>query len=170
MAIKMIKKKSMPKKVIKKTVKKIKKSVFTQTDKMITAPTGEYIEQVGRRKSAVARVRIYPHVKGDYIVNNKPVGQYFAGIINASAKYLSPLDLTGNLNKFAISARVSGSGIVGQLDAVIHGLSRALVKWNQELRPLVKKAGLLTRDSRMKETRKIGMGGKARRGRQSPKR
>ena len=170
MAIKMGKKKSLPKKIIKKPVKKIKKLGVIQVGQELLPPIGEYVEGVGRRKTAIARVRIYPHIKGDYATNGQPVGRYFGNVINAEGKYLAPLEITGNNGKFAIYAKVSGSGISGQLSAVIHGLSRALVKWNPEFRPLLKKAGLLNRDSRMKETRKIGMGGKARRRRQSPKR
>ncbi len=171
MAIKMNKKKAVVKKVIKKPVIKAKKTAMVaQEVPQLQPPVGEYVEGIGRRKSAVARVRIYPKIKGDYAVNGLPVGQYFRGIINAQAKYLLPLELTGWVNKFAIYAKVSGSGSSGQLGAVIHGLSRALVNWNVELKPLLKAESLLTRDSRMKETRKIGTGGKARRQRQSPKR
>ena len=133
-------------------------------------PVGEYIEGIGRRKSAIARVRIYPKLKSDFAVNGLPVGQYFGGIINAPTKYLLPLELTGNTGKLNIYATVTGSGISGQLGAVVHGLSRALLKWNIEYRPLLKAEGLLSRDARAKETRKIGTGGKARRKRQSPKR
>lgn len=172
MAIKMNKKKPPAKKIIKKIVIKPKKtiqSLVASTAKMVP-PTGEYIEGIGRRKSAIARVRIYPKLKADYAVNGLPVGQYFSGIVNAPTKYLSPLELTGNVGKLNIYAKVAGSGVSGQLGAVVHGLSRALIKWNVEFRPLLKSAGLLSRDARMKETRKIGMGGKARRKRQSPKR
>lgn len=172
MAIKMSKKRPPAKKVIKKIVIKPKRSTpnMAAVNIKMPIPVGEYVEGIGRRKSAVARVRIYPKLKADFAVNGLPVGQYFGGIINASAKYLLPLELTGNTGKLNIYANVTGSGISGQLGAVVHGLSRALLKWNVEFRPLLKTGGLLSRDARAKETRKIGTGGKARRKRQSPKR
>lgn len=170
MALKLNKKKTAPKKIIKKTQKVRDGRAKSESTELLPAPTGVYVEGIGRRKSAVARVRIYPKVKGDFVVNGKVVGQYFSSLVRPSHRYLKPLELTGTAGAFAISVRVSGSGVSGQLDAVVHGLSRALIKHNLEFRGLLKQAGLLTRDSRQKETRKIGMGGKARRRRQSPKR
>lgn len=171
MALKLKKsnKKAAPKKVIKK-VTAAPKTTKKQVAGALPMPTGEYIESIGRRKVATARVRIYPKTKGDYSVNGKIVGQYFEGVYGAIARYNEPLEVTGTKGQFAISATVSGSGRSAQLDAVVHGLSRALVKFNEEFRPLLQQANLMTRDDRMKETRKIGMGGKARRSRQSPKR
>jgi small subunit ribosomal protein S9 len=133
-------------------------------------PKSRYVEGIGRRKTAVARVRIYEE-KGDFLVNDKPVGEYFKLVMNAPILYNAPLHVTETLNQWAITVQVKGSGINAQLDAVVHGLSRALLKKNNEqYRPLLKVKGFLTRDDRMKETRKIGMGGKARRQRQSPRR
>jgi len=97
-------------------------------------------------------------------------GDYFASIANAANYYTKPFDLTGTKGKFAVTVTVKGSGISAQLDAMIHGISRALVEYSGDYRALLKKSSLLTRDDRMKETRKIGNGGKARRKRQSPKR
>lgn len=129
----------------------------------------DYIYAVGRRKTATARVRLYTK-SGDLLVNGMAAGQYFPGAL-ATMKYMMPLKVTGTLEKVSFSAKVEGSGKSGQLDAVIHGLSRALAKMDPEThRPVLKKAGLLTRDDRMKESRKVGTGGKARRRKQSPKR
>jgi small subunit ribosomal protein S9 len=128
----------------------------------------DYLYAVGRRKEATARVRLYPK-KGDMLVNQKPADEYFPGEI-AKTNYLMPFKVTGTLDKFSFSAKVEGSGINGQLKAISHGLSRALVKHDPEHKIALKQHGLLTRDSRMKERRKVGTGGKARRKKQSPKR
>lgn len=134
-----------------------------------TTKKKDYIYAVGRRKTATARVRLFQK-SGDMLVNGLAAGQYFPGKL-ASVKYTLPFKLTGTLEKFSFSAKVEGSGKYGQLDAVIHGLSRALAKVDPEAyRATLKKAGLLTRDDRMKESRKVGTGGKARRRKQSPKR
>lgn len=174
MAIKMRKKKSIQiKKVIKAddSNKKSSSKLIDKktTDKNFNIPKKDYIEAIGRRKVATSRVRIYEG-KGDFVVNNMLVGEYFSSIPNAHVFYNKPFDLTGTKDKFAVTVRVGGSGISSQLGAMMHGLSRALIKFNPELRGFLKEAGLLKRDDRMKETRKIGMGGKARRKRQSPKR
>lgn len=176
MAQKLTKKTTKVQKVVKKVTQPVAKpkasapgSVAAQVSPTLNVPKGEYTEGVGRRKVATARVRIY-ETKGDFIVNGKVVGKYFATIPNASRLYFRPLEITGTREKFAVTATVKGSGTHAQLEAVMHGLSRALIKFDPQLRPLLKAEGLLTRDDRMKETRKIGTGGKARRKRQSPKR
>ena len=171
MAIKMRKKvKSVVKKVIKKEVTSTTTSGSTKNlRKEFTFPKTSYIEAVGRRKVATARVRIYEG-NGDFVVNDMLVGDYFRGINNAHAIYNQPFDLSGTKGKFAVSVQVKGSGVRAQLGAMVHGLAQALVEFNPEFKIFLKEAGLLTRDDRMKETRKIGMGGKARRKRQSPKR
>lgn len=130
---------------------------------------GEYIATVGRRKVSTARVRLYTKA-GDFLVNGLPVGQYFAGVANAAYNYNKIFVLTNTLGKYAVTVKVTGGGVSGQLGAMVHGLARAFVKMNPDYRDLLKEAGLLTRDDRMKETRKVGTGGKARRQRQSPKR
>jgi small subunit ribosomal protein S9 len=172
MARSLAKKQKAVKKVVKKakvSAKKAAASVSSSNKLNFQAPKSRYTEAVGRRKVATARVRIYD-VPGEFVVNDEMVGQYFDEIIHAHAIYLKPLEIVGLKGKVTITAKVSGSGIRSQLDAVNHGMARALVEMNPEFRPLLKEAGLLTRDDRMKETRKIGMGGKARRKRQSPKR
>jgi small subunit ribosomal protein S9 len=174
MARKLSKKIKNPKKVIKKIQPKRIGGVSAVKSKTaapkIALPTSKYIEAVGRRKVATARVRIYEDSKGEFIVNGKAAGQYFSSVVNAPTLYNKPLTVVGLQGKFTISAKVSGSGPRAQLGAVSHGLSRALIKKDPELRDMLKAEGLLTRDDRMKETRKIGMGGKARRKRQSPRR
>jgi small subunit ribosomal protein S9 len=140
-----------------------------QVARMMKVPAGNYFEGIGRRKVAVARVRIYA-TKGDFLVNGLAAGQYFDEVPNAQALYNKPMTLANLMGEFSITAKVSGSGSRSQLDAVILGIARALVKYDPELKTVLKTEGLLTRDDRMKETRKMGMGGKARRQRQSPKR
>jgi small subunit ribosomal protein S9 len=134
-----------------------------------TAKAKEYTFAIGRRKTATARVRLYQK-KGDNLINDKSVMSFLPSKI--SQKFLfQPLALTNTQDKFSFSVRVEGSGLKSQLDAIIHSLGRALVKVDAETyKPILKKAGLLTRDPRMRESRKVGTGGKARRKKQSPKR
>jgi len=160
--------------VVQKVVKKMKPITQAHADKPklpanVTMPKGEYVSAVGRRKTATATVRIYKEA-GDYIVNNKVVGDYFGNIVNAPTLYTQPFVLTDTQGKYAVMVKVNGSGTNAQLDASLHGIARALIKLNPDFRPALKAAGLLSRDDRMKETRKIGTGGKARRTKQSPKR
>ncbi|HVF69058.1 MAG TPA: 30S ribosomal protein S9 [Xanthomonadales bacterium] len=143
----------------------------------------DYVSAVGRRKEAVARVRIYEHVKadakwaqepikkGEILVNEKPIAAYFPSEIERKL-YTEPLRLTNtHQNNYAITIRVTGGGHSGQLDATIAAIANALNKLDREKhRPILKKKGLLTRDSRIRQRRKVGMGGKSRRKLQSPKR
>lgn len=173
MAKKLTKKNKTPQKVIKRVQRPVAQAAVPAegvTARKYAIPQGEYTEGVGRHKTATSRVRIYEQKNGDFIVNDQLAGEYFRGVAQAAKLFNKPFELTGTRDKFAITAQVRGSGIVAQLDAVVHGLSRALVKFDPTFRPLLKEEGLLTRDSRLKETRKPGRGGKARRKRQSPKR
>ncbi len=143
----------------------------------------QYYEAVGRRREAVARVRLYltgkdgtvtiaghKHKKGAIVVNDKPVEQVFAAA-SEKARLQKPLTLTDSQERFVVSIRTIGGGHAGQLDAAILGIARAVEKSDKEsYRPLLKKEGLLTRDARIRERRKPGTGGKARRAKQSPKR
>ena len=142
-----------------------------------------YYEAVGRRKQSVARVRLYlPKKKGEVLVNKlniKPGEIYINGksleksaLKSYEKDFLSlPLTLAKSQDRFAVSILVSGGGTTGQLDAMVHGIARALEIIDKEAyRPILKANGLLTRDPRKKETRKVGTGGKARRMKQSPKR
>mgnify|MGYP000206357339 CR=1 FL=1 len=116
----------------------------------------QYYEGVGRRKTATARVRIYPGGQGRIIVNDKPAEQYFPRIGDMD-RILKPLKVTGGEGRYDITVLVKGGGITGQADAVSHGLARALLKYNPDFRPLLRKAGLLTRDAREKERKKPGL-------------
>lgn len=127
-----------------------------------------FTSAVGRRKEAVARVRLLPG-SGQITINGKPISQYFTGIV-AQKAYQKPLEIAGLTNKFSATILVKGGGVFSQLDAVVHGLSRAIAKAEPEKRTIVKKAGLLTRDSRVRERRKYGLAQKARAKKQSPKR
>ncbi|HUV46840.1 MAG TPA: 30S ribosomal protein S9 [Candidatus Bathyarchaeia archaeon] len=129
-----------------------------------------FIFAVGRRRTASARIRLYPHKKGEIMVNDQPIEKYFPGEI-LKQSYLAPLRTCNAIDKYLITIKVKGSGKIGQLGAVVHGLARALEKLDREkFRPILKKRGFMTRDPRKRERRKIGMGGKARRKRQSPRR
>ncbi|EKD57343.1 MAG: 30S ribosomal protein S9 [uncultured bacterium] len=128
----------------------------------------QYIQAVGRRKEAVARVRLLPG-KGQNVVNGIPIENYFPSEA-AKTKYLKPFHLTKSQDMYFASIKVKGSGKSGQLDAVIHGIARALNAADKDFRPFLKRAGLLTRDPRVKERRKYGLAQKARKGKQSPKR
>jgi len=137
--------------------------------KTVKKAKAKYIPAVGRRRTAVARIRLFSK-KGDLMVNDQPIGQYFPGQVN-QVKYEEPFKVTQVLGKFSATAKVVGGGKQSQLGAVVHGLARALNKLDKDkYRPTLKAAGLLTRDPRMKERRKVGTGGKARRQKQSPKR
>jgi len=127
------------------------------------------VKALGSRKRATARVWLY-RGKGNTLINNQKVDVYFPGKVDR-IKLKEPFVLTKTEGEFHATIKVAGGGPAGQLGAVIHGLSRALAKVQEEkYRPVLKKAGLLTRDSREKERRKPGLAGKARAKRQSPKR
>lgn len=128
----------------------------------------DYIFAVGRRKEATARIRLF-NGKGEHTVNQMPIDKYFAGAVNAYF-YNQPLRVADVADKYYFTAKVVGGGPKGQLEAVTLGIARALIKSNKDLRPTLKAAGLLTRDPRVRERRKVGTGGKARRKKQSPKR
>ena len=111
----------------------------------------------GRRKKAVARVRLVPG-DGNITVNNHDIDDYF-GFETLKVLVRQPLELTNTLDKFDVIANVHGGGFTGQAGAVRHGIARALVEADSELRPALKKAGFLTRDPRMKERKKYGLKG-----------
>jgi len=112
-------------------------------------------QSVGKRKSAVARVWLLPG-SGAITINRKPIDQY---ITREMDKILirQPLVLTDTLGKYDVHVNVKGGGLTGQADAIRHGVSRALISLVPELRPVLKKAHLLTRDSRVKERKKYGL-------------
>lgn len=136
---------------------------------MAKAKKIDYFIGVGRRKESVARVRMY-RGKGGNTVNGKPANEYFAGELNKKA-LAKPFGATETSDKYYFSARVTGGGVNGQLTATVLGISRALVKVSSDKNRIpLKKLGLLSRDSRIRQRRMVGMGGKARRKKQSPKR
>lgn len=114
-----------------------------------------YFYGTGRRKKSVARVRVYPGT-GNITINDRSIDDYF-GLETLKLIVRQPLALTGNLEKFDIVCRVNGGGVTGQAGAIRHGLSRALLQFDESLRPTLKKAGFLTRDPRMKERKKYGL-------------
>ena len=127
-----------------------------------------YFYGTGRRKSSVARVRVYPNGTGAVTINGRDIDDYF-GLDTLKLIVRQPMELTETVGAFDIVCTVAGGGVTGQAGAIRHGLSRALLQYNEELRPVLKKAGLLTRDPRMKERKKYGLKG-ARRAPQFSKR
>lgn len=141
-----------------------------------------YYEAIGRRKNATARVRLYvvkdesiviggvTVAKGDMIVNGKPAETYFPGEIDKKV-YQEPFRTTNTIGRFAVSVHAAGGGLSGQLGATLQGISRALEKTDKEkFRPILKKRGFMTRDSRKKQRIKAGFAHKSRARKQSPKR
>ena len=114
-----------------------------------------YYYDTGRRKSSVARVRVYQGT-GSITINGRSIDDYF-GLDTLKLIVRQPLTLTESEGKFDIVCTVAGGGVTGQAGAIRHGLSRALLKFDPELRPVLKKAGFLTRDPRMKERKKYGL-------------
>ena len=112
----------------------------------------------GRRKTAVARVRVIPGGSGQFVVNKKPIETYFdrADLIQVAKQ---PTELTHKSSVYDIFVNAHGGGVSGQAGAILHGLARALVKADESLKPDLKKAGFLTRDSRMVERKKYGQKG-----------
>ncbi|MCX6816904.1 MAG: 30S ribosomal protein S9 [Candidatus Beckwithbacteria bacterium] len=135
---------------------------------MTTVKSPKYIFAIGRRKSAVSRIRLFKG-KGETLVNNLPIDKYFPGAV-LKKLYQEPLVTCDVLDKYYVTVKVLGSGKMSQLTAVIHGLARALVKANPDFRPPLRQKGFITRDPRERQRRMIGMGGKSRRKKQSPKR
>ena len=112
-------------------------------------------QAVGRRKKAIARVRLIPGV-GKIVINGRDIDNYF-GLETLKMTVRQPLALTSLEGRYDVLVNVYGGGLSGQAGAIRHGISRALIKADPELRPAVKKAGFLTRDPRMKERKKYGL-------------
>lgn len=115
----------------------------------------EYYYGVGRRKTSVARIQLLPGV-GQVVVNGKSLAEFFP-IERLQQIVLQPLQTTDSLGKFAVMAKVVGGGISGQAGAIRHGIARALLQSDEELRLALRQAGFLTRDSREKERKKYGL-------------
>lgn len=137
------------------------------TDRATKKKEQEYTEGIGRRKTSSARVRIYQG-KGEMVVNDLPIEEYFPGEV-ARVHYHQPFVVTTTLDKFDLSAKVSGGGRSAQLAAVVLGAARALAKSDEKHKAALKEHRLLSRDPRMVERKKPGRV-KARKRRQSPKR
>ena len=130
-----------------KAVKTTKKKVLA---KPLPKPIEKYSEAIGRRKTSSARVRFLTKGDKEILVNDKPYQSYFPGL-ELQEIILSPLKLMNSLDKFRILIKVVGGGIHSQAEAARHGIARALILFNQDFRKRLKKAGYLTRDSRMRE-------------------
>ncbi len=116
----------------------------------------KYAYGTGRRKSSVARVRVYDNGNGSIIINGRDIDNYF-GLDTLKMVVRQPLVSTETLGKVDIVCTVAGGGVTGQAGAIRHGISRALLGVNPEYRPTLKAAGFLTRDPRMKERKKYGL-------------
>jgi len=167
----MAEKKKTIKKTTKKEVKKtssekdkktpVKKVVKKKIEKIEKIEKKRYYEAVGRRKRAVARVRLYTcqpfeDEKGKVQVNDKFYTEFFPTFELQEAA-INPLKKMKSLNRFEITVRVKGGGIKGQAEAISHGIARTLVKFNPDFSKKLKRAGYLTRDSRKKERKKPGL-------------
>ena len=115
----------------------------------------QYFYGAGRRKTAVARVRLYSGT-GAVVVNGKPMDELFTREVHQQS-ILLPLQVTGSQDKFNVQVKVEGGGITGWAGAIAHGIARALVVSDEDLKPTLRKNGLLTRDSRVKERKKYGL-------------
>ena len=115
-----------------------------------------YMYGTGRRKSSVARVHLFPNGTGKITINGRDIDEYF-GLETLKFIVRQPVELLGLTEKFDIEVKVSGGGFTGQAGAIRFGLARALVQADSEYRAALKKAGFLTRDSRMKERKKYGL-------------
>ena len=115
-----------------------------------------YLYGTGRRKSSVARVHLFPNGTGSITINGRDIEEYF-GLETLKMVVRQPLVTTDTLGKVDIVATVKGGGVSGQAGALRHGVARALLLASEDYRPLLKKAGFLTRDPRMKERKKYGL-------------
>ena len=111
----------------------------------------------GRRKKAIARVRLIPEGSGNIVINKRTIDEYFGGLEVMKLVVRQPLTLTSTLEKYDVAVNVIGGGPSGQAGAIRHGISRALVNAEPELKGSLKAAGFLTRDPRMKERKKYGL-------------
>ena len=128
--------------------------MYKEQEGGVTLPQAQY-QAGGRRKKALARVRLVPG-EGKVVINRRDIDNYF-GLETLKMTVRQPLTLTETAGRFDVLVNVYGGGLSGQAGAIRHGISRALVKADPELRPAIKKAGFLTRDPRMKERKKYGL-------------
>jgi small subunit ribosomal protein S9 len=118
---------------------------------------GEYYYGMGRRKTAVARVRLFPNGDGTIVVNGRSAQAYFGPRESINSTLVAPLRLLEIAEQYNMTIRVVGGGTSGQAGAIRHGVARALLRVNPEWKPALRKAGYLTRDPRMKERKKPGL-------------
>ena len=127
-----------------------------KTTKKIPANKNVEFAGTGRRKCSIARVRIMPNGKGQFVINNKNIDEYFnLGVYKLVAN--QPFEITNTLGKYDVVVNVHGGGLSGQAGAIRHGIARALCKADESLKADIKKAGFLTRDARVKERKKYGL-------------
>lgn len=136
---------------------------------MATKTKKDYTYAVGRRKTASARARLF-RGKGDSTVNGVLINKYFQGEVNKDV-WAKPFRVVDGVDKFYATVKVAGGGVSARVEAVAHAIAKALAKLDKEnFRRLLKTSGLLSSDSRVRERRKVGTGGRARKQKQSPKR
>jgi len=116
----------------------------------------KYISSTGKRKSAIARARLFPEGKGEITINEKPLKDFCQQKIQHDS-IMAPLEICGMAKKVDITIKVIGGGIIAQADAIRHAISRALLAYDEMLRATLKKAGFLTRDARIKERKNYGL-------------
>ncbi|MCY4558263.1 MAG: 30S ribosomal protein S9 [Chloroflexi bacterium] len=119
-------------------------------------PQAQYFYGTGRRKSAIAKVRIYPDDGTAIIVNDKPMEEYFNWLPWQST-VREPFATSGTVGRFRVMAKVTGGGVNAQAEAIRHGISRALVVFDPNLKSSLRRAGFITRDARVKESKKYGL-------------
>jgi len=158
-----VKKTAAPKKTVKKpavkktaTPKKTEVKVSPKAETKKETFSGKYFNAIGRRKTAIARIRLYLDGNNQIFVNDKDYRDYFQ-VESMQSKVKEPLDKMKITDKFNMSVIVKGGGLDSQAEAVRHGISRALIKLNETYKKRLRKEGLLTRDSRMKERKKPGL-------------
>ncbi|MBD3361087.1 30S ribosomal protein S9 [Candidatus Peregrinibacteria bacterium] len=146
-----------------------KKTISSKKEKPVAqkAPKGKYFYANGKRKTSVARVKLYKGT-GEITINTKPVNKYIT-VKSLIGLIKSPFKITGTTQKYDVIANVEGGGGSSQAEAIRHGISKALVEAEPLSKPTLKKAGLLTRDARVKERKKYGLK-RARKGSQFSKR
>ena len=115
-----------------------------------------YSYGTGRRKSAIARVRVFPGT-GQIVINGKPMQEIIGGYLSLQSIVMAPLRAINAVGKYSVMAKVQGGGIAGQAGAISHGMARALSQADETFKPLLRRAGLLTRDPRVKERKKYGL-------------
>lgn len=149
----------MPRKKTTTTRKtKVKKERTRKPRKRAVAKKIQYWQATGRRKTAVARVRIRAQKEKEFLINEKPLTEYFSQP-HLQKKALSPFEILNLLEGFSFTAKIKGGGLSAQAEAIRHAIARALVNFNSNFRAKLKKAGFLRRDPRMKERKKFGLKG-----------